>query len=197
MQYLKPLLALAVAGIALTFMFSGGAIERPPGELAPDIPEQQLLDRAQTIEVGEFTLQPRARYRIEARVLSAERYRTDAGAALAPIDLALGWGPMSDTDTLRHFKVTQGARFYTIYPDGQAIDIPTALRASANVHLIPANDQVRQLLYGARVGHVVALEGYLVSASRDDGFTWNTSLTRDDTGNGACELFYVQSAERR
>jgi hypothetical protein len=197
MQHLKPLLALAVAGVALSYMLSGGAIERPPGELAPAIPAQQLLEHSQTIAVGEFTLQPRASYRIEARVLSVERYRTDAGAGLSPIDFALGWGPMSDSDTLKHFKVTQGARFFTIYPDEQAIDIATALRSSANVHLIPANGQVRELLFGTRVGHVVELEGYLVSASRDDGFTWNTSLTRDDAGAGACELFYVQSATRR
>jgi hypothetical protein len=37
----------------------------------------------------------------------------------------------------------------------------------------------------------------LVTASKADGFTWNTSLTRNDSGNGACELMYVESVTRR
>lgn len=197
MNYLKPLGVLAIAGFALARMLSGGAIERAPGELAPNVPAQVLVERAEQLSVGEFVLQPRARYDIEARVLSVERYHVDGGSALSPIDFAVGWGPMSDSANLKHFRVTQGARFYTIYPDDNAIDLTTALRSSANMHLIPANDSVRSMLIGTRPGNVVRLSGYLVSASRSDGFTWNSSLTRDDTGNGACELMYVQSVQRR
>jgi len=197
MTYLKPLLVLAVVGFALTRMLSSNAIERPPGELAPDAPEQRLVERAEQISVGDFLLQPRAHYEIEARVLSVERYRTDTGAALAPIDFAVGWGPMSDSDNLQHYRVTQGARFATLYPDDDAIELATALRFSANMHLIPANSIVRDTLLSTKPGHIVILDGYLVSASRDDGFTWNTSLSRDDTGNGACELMYVRSVQQR
>jgi hypothetical protein len=197
MNYLKPLLALAIAGFAVTRMLSSGAIERPPGELVSQAPQQTLLEHEKTIAFNDFVLQPRARYDIEARVLSVERYRVDAGSALSPIDFAVGWGPMSDTNTLKHFRVTQGARFFTIYPDEQAIDLAAALRSSANMHLIPADGDVRNALLATRPGNIVALHGYLVSASRSDGFTWNTSLTRDDTGAGACELMYVQSVSRR
>jgi hypothetical protein len=197
MNYFKPILAILIAAFAASRMLMGGAIDRPPGELAPEIPKQVLIDRAEQIGHGEFLLQPRASYDIEARVLSVERYRTDGGSALSPVDFAVGWGPMSDTTTLQHFRVTQGARFYTIYPDEQAIDIPTALRSSANMHLIPANGQVRAILLSTRPGNVVTLSGYLVTASRSDGFTWATSLTRDDTGNGACELMYVKSVQLR
>jgi hypothetical protein len=197
MNYLKPLAALAIALFALIQLFSGGPIKRPPGELAPHAPTQTLLDNAPSITNGDFQLQPRARYDIEARVLSVERYLVDGGASLSPIDFAVGWGPMSDTATLDHFKVTQGARFFTIYPDEHALDIPTALRSSANMHLIPANHAVRETLLSTRPGNVVTLSGYLVSASRSDGFTWNSSLTREDSGNGACELMYVESVKRR
>jgi len=30
-----------------------------------------------------------------------------------------------------------------------------------------------------------------------DGFAWRSSLTREDTGAGACELVYVESAALR
>ena len=48
-----------------------------------------------------------------------------------------------------------------------------------------------------RAGQVVTLRGQLVDATRPDGFTWSTSLRRDDSGAGACELFLVESASLR
>ena len=41
------------------------------------------------------------------------------------------------------------------------------------------------------------MRGYLVNVGGPDGFSWNTSLRRDDTGNGACEVFYVESVEAK
>ncbi|HKE93005.1 MAG TPA: hypothetical protein VKB34_01755, partial [Povalibacter sp.] len=138
-----------------------------------------------------------ANYDITARVLSVEPYRIDGGAKLSPLDFAVGWGPMSDSAVLGHFRITQGVRFFTIYPDEDAIDLDSALRASANMHLIPATRYVRDRLKSVRAGNVVHMQGMLVNASRTDGYTWNTSLTRADTGAGACELFYVESVQVR
>lgn len=164
--------------------------------LAPRQPQQTAVDLA-SISLDDFQLQPKARYDIEARVLSVERYRTDGGARLSPIDFAVGWGPMSDTAVLQHFRVSQGARFFTIYPDDAAIELRTALLAAANMHLIPATANVKDRLLEVRPGHIVHLRGLLVNASRADGYRWNTSLTRADTGAGACELFYVEAVEAR
>jgi hypothetical protein len=41
------------------------------------------------------------------------------------------------------------------------------------------------------VNDLVELEGYLVYV-KGDNFTWNSSLTRNDTGDGACEVLYVE-----
>jgi hypothetical protein len=146
---------------------------------------------------GAFRITPRAQYDIEARVLSVERYRVDGGSKLAPIDFAVGWGPMSDSAVLEHFRVTQGARFFTIYPDEQAIDLRAALLGSANMHLIPATNEVHEQLERVKPGHIVHMQGFLVSVDGPNGYTWNSSLTREDTGNGACELFYVESIATR
>ena len=43
----------------------------------------------------------------------------------------------------------------------------------------------------------VSMRGFLVNVGGPDGFYWNTSLRRDDTGNGACEVFYVESIEAK
>jgi hypothetical protein len=60
------------------------------------------------------------------------------------------------------------------------------------MHLIPASDAVRRSIDRVRPGELVHLEGFLVDARRPDGWHWNTSLTREDTGFGACELVYVE-----
>jgi len=46
-----------------------------------------------------------------------------------------------------------------------------------------------------RQGELVHLDGFLVDASRPDGWRWRSSLRRDDTGDGACELVYVEDLE--
>lgn len=194
---IKLVLALAAIAVGIGALLAGRPIERPPGVLAPRDPLQQELASATPWEYLGYELRPRAAFAVEARVLSAEHYRWDGGARLAPVDLALGWGPMSDSATLARFKVTQGARFYTLYPRDDSLDLAVALRHSANMHLIPANDAVRRRLAAARTGHLVSLRGQLVDAARPDGFTWRTSLTRDDTGAGACELLFVESATVR
>jgi len=177
-------------------LVEGRAIDHPPGVLVPDEPFQRMVQRPPFAH-GEYVLTPLADFDLEARVLSVERYRTDGGARLSPIDFALGWGPMSDSAVLAHFRITQGARFFTIYPDEQAIDVRSAMLHSSNMHLIPADGTLKDRLKAVKPGNIVRLRGQLVSVLGPNNFTWRSSLTRDDRGDGACELFYVESMEKR
>ena len=190
----KPILAIVLCCVGVVGMLSGRPIDRPAGVLVAREPLQKPTNAA-AFPYGEFEITPRASYDIEARVLSVEPYKIDGGSKLSPLDFAVGWGPMSDTAVLDHFRVTQGARFFTIYPDEEAIDLHTALLGSANMHLIPDSGTILEQLKEVRPGNVVRLKGYLVSVAGPDGYAWNTSLTREDTGAGACELFYVESVE--
>jgi hypothetical protein len=65
------------------------------------------------------------------------------------------------------------------------------------MHLIPADDGVERALSRVRPGHVVELRGQLVEARGDNGFQWRSSLTREDSGNGACEIVFVERAALR
>ncbi|MCC5845262.1 MAG: hypothetical protein JJU05_13520 [Verrucomicrobia bacterium] len=44
-------------------------------------------------------------------------------------------------------------------------------------------------------GQRVRLGGYLVNVLHENGTTWRTSTTRDDTGAGACEIVLVTRLE--
>src|SRR5437870_6598278 len=168
------------------------------GPIAPADPQQTDADSARVTTLGRWRLKPRARYDITARILSREDYRFDRLADLVPEDLALGWGPMSDNHVLAAFDVSQGARFYTWRPRGPLpIAREDVIVHSANTHVIPADARIRSELARLRVGQVVHLAGTLVDAIRDDGAWLRTSLTRTDTGAGACEVMLVENVEVR
>jgi len=168
-------------------------VHYPPGEIAPNSPIQEKLTSAQVHLVGKYAVRPVARFQVEARVLSTERYRFDRGATLSPVDLALGWGPMSDQTVLDQIDISQGGRFYRWRVKNYPIPRQQIIEHSANMHMIPANDEVRNDLLAVRVGEVVHIEGYLVVATSEDGAIWKTSLTRKDSGDGACELVWVEN----
>jgi hypothetical protein len=168
------------------------------GTLAPDDPVQTDIDRAAPVRHGRWLLTPRASYDVTARILSREDYRFDRLADLVPEDLALGWGPMSDNHVLAAFDISQGARFYSWRPRGPLpIAREDVIVHSANTHLIPADARIRSELGRLRVGQVVHLSGTLVDAARDDGAWLRTSLTRTDSGAGACEVMLVETVEVR
>ncbi|HXY95850.1 MAG TPA: hypothetical protein VEH00_02670 [Steroidobacteraceae bacterium] len=173
-------------------------VHPPDGPIAPADPLQTDLEGTPAVtQLGRWQLTPRARYDITARILSREDYHLDALSDLIPEDLALGWGPMSDNRVLSAFKITQGARFYSWMPKQHDLPIPrqAVIEHSANTHVIPADSATRQQLARLRVGQVVHLTGFLVDGVRDDGAYIHTSLTRSDTGPGACEVMLVEQAD--
>jgi len=46
-----------------------------------------------------------------------------------------------------------------------------------------------------RVGDIVRLRGKLVDIDHPSGWHWRSSLRRDDTGGGSCEIVYLEDIE--
>jgi hypothetical protein len=161
------------------------------GVLAPADPEQVELAQGSALQIGRWSLTPRATYRVTARILSKETYHFDALADLIPEDLALGWGPMSDNRVLKSIEITQSNRFYFWHADFMAISREDIVSHSANTHVIPGNALVAKQLLRLRPGQVVTLTGELVDGHRSDGLFIHTSMTRTDSGAGACEVMLV------
>jgi len=168
-------------------------VHHPDGVIAADDPVQTDFDTAQPeIVFNDATLHPLAKFVVTARVLSREDYHFDPESDISPTDLALGWGRMSDSAVLRSLDIDQGGRFY----NWSVREFPIPRREiethSANMHMVPADATVARALKRVRVGDVVTLEGDLIEADKPGGWKWRSSMTRDDTGNGACELVYVK-----
>jgi hypothetical protein len=192
---LKKLLFAIICAFVVWSAYNGFASrerKHPPGQIAPDAPFQRNFENGRPFTVKSFTLTPRAKFSLTARVLGTERYRSDSGAALMPIDIAFGWGPMSDSALLSQLKISQSGRFFFWrYENSPPAPHEVIIRSAANMHLIPAGERIEKTLFAARVGDIVELDGELVDAKRTDGWFINSSLTREDQGGGACELIYV------
>lgn len=172
-------------------------VVQPAGVLVDIEPQQSEPTSNTPITHGDYQLTPLADYDIEARVLSREDYSIDGGSSLSPTDLAVGWKRMSDTAVIEQLEISQSVRFFSYRWSKQPpIPLDEIGRSSANMHMIPADDSVARELGKVRPGAILHLRGQLVEAKRRDGFQWRSSLTRTDTGAGACELFFVDSIER-
>jgi hypothetical protein len=170
-----------------------------PGILIPDDPEQSTLpDPQELFRHGKASLQPLAGYSIEARVLHTRHYRTGDVAAIAPYDVAVGWGVMSDQSVLDRLEITQANRFYFWeYQDNPPIPKNEIIAHSANMHLIPASDALRRKIAWLRPGDLIRMKGLLVEVTLPGRNPWRSSLSRTDNGNGACEIMWVESLEKR
>jgi hypothetical protein len=186
---------LVVAGIGWLY-WTSRPLRHPPGVLVPNPPVQTAVRPKVLGRFAGWTVTAVAEYHLRGRVLASKRYYTGEQAGLVPVDVAVGWGRMSDQEVLDRLKVSMGNRFY-FYEWSNEPPIPQdeIVCSSANNHVIPANDAVRKTIGGLRTGQILTLHGYLVNASGPEGRTWISSLTRTDTGNGACELFYVEKAQ--
>jgi len=195
-RWLWILLALALCGWLLSPSHHPAHVH-DAGELAPDDPVQVNLPHAAPIQDGDFALTPLAEFSLTARVLSRTDYTFDHSAALSPTDLAFGWGRMSDGNVLAKLDISQSGRWYYYrWSEGDPpIPKDEIVRSSANMHMIPADDSVRAALRRVRQGDVVHLEGELIEAHGKDGSVWRSSTTRDDSGDGACEVVYVRKLE--
>lgn len=183
-----------IAVVVIGYWYSHRAIHYPPGVLINDEPAQVMLpDFTAAISYGAFSLKPLALFSVDARVLHRRNYRYDAGAALVPVDLALGWGPMSNEAVLDRLNISQSMRFYWYqYKLPPPIPAEEIVSHSANMHIIPSTPEIASRCKSLRAGTLVHMVGDLVEASGPRIGNWRSSLSRTDTGNGACELFYVQ-----
>jgi hypothetical protein len=190
---LGPWVIAALLLFSMWRLYSQRDIDHGPGVLAGADPEQQDIDAAAVIERGKFVLRPRADFSATVRILAREDYFVGDYAALMPTDFAVGWGPMSDSSVLNDIEITQSNRFYYWSTRHWPLPREQIETHSANWHVIPGSDRVRATLGRLRAGSIVELRGQLVDVEGKEG-GMSTSLTRLDTGAGACEIILASAA---
>jgi hypothetical protein len=184
-----PLVLLVI--ILVYFFYPEKVITYPAGVTAPDQPVQMNLKEQKEWDLDDFHFKALAEYQIKARVLSRNNFSVGKESEISPFDLALGWGAMSDQSIIDKIDISQSNRWYRWKADILPLPKREISLNSANVHIIPKDDTIEEKFDKVYKGSLIEMKGYLVEVTTADGWRWRSSLRRDDTAGGSCELFWV------
>ena len=192
MKKFSLFLIICLTGILIYSFWPEKELRHPAGILCPDEPEQTAVTNPVPWQKDEFTITPLASFKIKAFVLSTNSFSLGRESDLSPMDLALGWGQMSNQPIIDGLDISQSNRWYRWKAKVLIIPASEISTHSSNMHIIPANEEVEDVLDELYKGCIIEMEGYLVSVKAADGWHWSSSLRRDDTGGGACELVWAE-----
>ena len=158
----------------------------------PCTSEEPILQNVRDVS---FTLMKMAQYKVNGLVTSKEYYSDGWDSLISPVDLLMVWGKVAEPEYGRHITFTHGGRWYHYrWKEGSPVDPGYIITHSSNNHIIPANNNIYRAIRQIKKKDQIVLEGYLVNVKgtfKDRPVSWNTSLSRTDTGNGSCEIFCV------
>jgi hypothetical protein len=149
-----------------------------------------------------YVIQPVAQYELWGLVVShndiaefSDIYHTKNSVDIK--DLCVIWGDNIATDDYKRIKFWSepfSCQFYTNSP----VVLRTFERTQiANNHLLSEDERVREQIREAHVGDQIHFKGRLVNyyPQQQSEAVRKTSTTRQDTGNGACEVVLVDQFE--
>ena len=192
---LKKIIIVLIIGWIIFSQVTKSRIKYDGDSIVKKLPVQSSAHEPPFEHKG-FTITPVADFKIEAMILSKKKYSLDKESKLSSFDFALGWGPMSDYNVLNELRITQSGRWYRYrYEMPPPIPKSEIISHSGNMHLIPADRRVAKGIKKARNGAIVRLDGYLVNVKADKDWTWNSSLSREDSGAHSCEVIWVKNIE--
>lgn len=149
-----------------------------------------------------LTIVTRAKYKIWGKVVGVRHFAGfDKAATGFPIDLGLAWGDVgkSDFDKYVNFYFSNDEKYnqWLMYKYDRALPWDEGYLTShvSNNHICPATLNLFNAITALKKGDLVVLEGYLAESRSSNGQSMDTSLSRGDTGAGACEAFFVQKMQ--
>jgi hypothetical protein len=185
---------LLIGYIVAAFLIVNAVMANEPyrGHIPDPVQTDLAEHKTETVsgEEGDVELTLLAEYVVEGVVKGTKKY-ADYPSQVAKYDFALAWGDLNKSEIDEHIKYSQSGRWchYQFSPECH-VDQQYISTHSANVHLIHQNQEILRQIKKVRKNDHVQLGGYLVEVHFKDG-PWKSSLTRTDTGNGACEIMYV------
>ena len=200
--------AIAILGVVLALLYRYVWL-RPWAAARADLPAvgaepvQEPLDTpvSRTLSRGgqQYRVEQHHRYEVVGEVLSSETYALTFRSDFYDVDIGLIWGERV-ADLKDRYRFHQDGRWLFWRSSGPVSDEERAYITAhiGNHHVIPAEGrpQVARALRWADAGDVVRLTGFLVDIWDAQGQpVAQSSRSRDDSGNGACEIVWVDELQ--
>ena len=188
-------ISLIIVIVLSYFMWDQRPVKHGAGVIAPEKPSVVQITRHQGFEIDHYKLQPKWKIESTARVLSQKRYWLDEKTNLAPYDIVLGWGAMSDERILSQVQTPIGKRDFRIEVIRPPLTFNEIRQQILFMHAVPANDYVRSQLAGVRTGNVISFTGYVVDVNDRSGLYWKSSMSNSNNRLDSNQIVYIESIE--
>lgn len=168
------------------------ALQRSPVQQIISAPSFQIEYKDRRYEV-----RPRALYDLKGLIVSqnnptglADIYHDSS--SIDTKDFCVIWGQNVRSNWFK--EVTFWSSAWACHCQWDDLDLKFRLNQISNNHLITDNDTIREKISQVGIGDQIHIKGMLVDYRElvADGWWRNSSLVRNDKGNGACEVLFVK-----
>ncbi len=163
-------------------------------------PVQEATTNTITHEIDDCTVTytVKANYTLVGRVVKKHYYLPyNTPNKISRYDFGMAWGEVANEENISQIKFRNDGQRFLHYEYPTSLNEKLGSREAivdsiSNNHIIHANNRVLKLIRNVKEGQYIKIEGYLVYVHFEYGYgDWNSSLSRTDHGDGACEIFYV------
>lgn len=171
-----------------------------PSQIETDLPEFQTTRKEVT-----YSVKPLFEYDLYGLVVSRhdaetwwDRVHKQSNDNLNVLDLCVVWGKNAQTGAYHGSGITYSSGQWTCYVEIKNMqEQQFDLYSLSNNHLLSDDSRLIELIRDTQIGDQIHFHGYLAEYSHNYGFPFKrgSSVTRNDTGNGACETVYVDRFE--
>lgn len=146
----------------------------------------------------EYLVEPEYEYELVGMIVSFRhhdgnsRMHRMASDHLNMLDVCVIWGDNTANTRLQKISFWNGIFTCNVKTRDQVAWNQFDMNQLSNNHLLSADDRIRDRVKGIRIGDQIRVRGYLAAYSSANGGKRGTSTTRTDTGDGACETFFVE-----
>ena len=196
---MRYLIFVSFAALLLVAVFWSGPEPRTvPGVLVPYEPERVAIIDPTQWTYKDCRITTVAHLRLRARVLLTEHYSTGDEAALAPVDLTVGWRLMSNQDILDELRLFRMPRSYGLRFRNTRLPArpPELANHSANLSLIPSSDDIARRLDAVERTDLIDLSAYFVEVRFPSGRVWRSSAGRPLEGVGPSQVLWVSALSK-
>jgi len=144
----------------------------------------------------EYLIEPQFAYDLTGMIVSYRqhegnsRMHLQANDHLNVADVCVVWGDNTSSQ-LNKLDFWNGIFTCNVFTRDQQAWDSFDMNQLSNNHLISEDESIRNRVRDIQIGDQIRVRGFLASYSNPRGGKRGTSITRTDTGDGACETVYI------